>query len=425
MSAADLQGLPSVFPALGLLRDEGGKVVIDAESAAALRDVFAKIEEGANLGRRATGKSLTEDFGAAPYGWDLEVVRLFVASLMRAGKIQMTHKGDSVDDPRSVAGKDGLGNNNHFKAASFQPKKGIDFEALVNANLHFKSTFGFEIKELSESSVARSIRTAVDDCRDDVESERNRLAGSRLPGVDVLDDALAEARAIMRGTEADAIMTFNSAHEKLKDGIKRAGELKQYLTPDALGIIEQGRRTLLTQWPFLNTEPDLDPAIRDAAERLDDLLAQELFFREVASIEAAASTIAAEHERRFGEALQAKVGAYMEALSKLTAVTEWSALTDATKEEVAAPLQRHATDDGSTHPQIPQLRADRDACVARLAEAVQRVHQIVEGDRMVEVSIEPFFRGGVGDLEQLDAALQGLRDECERLIAANKKIFIK
>jgi hypothetical protein len=38
----------------------------------------------------------------------------------------------------------------------------------------------------------------------------------------VLDDCLAEAKAIMRGTEADAILTFNSSHEKLKDGIKRA-----------------------------------------------------------------------------------------------------------------------------------------------------------------------------------------------------------
>jgi hypothetical protein len=63
--------------------------------------------------------------------------------------------------------------------------------------------------------------------------------------------------------------------------------------------------------------------------------------------------------------------------------------------------------------------------VDRLQEAVHKVQQIVEGERMVEVSIEPFFRGGVGDVEQLDAALQGLREECERHIAADKKIFVR
>ena len=43
---------------------------------------------------------------------DPKKAKAYSGSLMRAGKIQMTHKGDAVDDPKSVAGKDGLGNNN-------------------------------------------------------------------------------------------------------------------------------------------------------------------------------------------------------------------------------------------------------------------------------------------------------------------------
>jgi Family of unknown function (DUF6079) len=425
MTAADLQGLPGVFPALNLLRDESGKTVIDVENCAALNDVFAEIEEGANLGRKATGKSLTERFGNAPFGWDMEVVRLFVASLMRAGKIQMTHKGEAIDDPKSVSGKDGLGNNNHFKAASFQPKKGIDFEELIKANQHYKATFGSEIKELSESAVASAIRTAIDQRRDSIEVQRNRLAAGRLPGLEVLDDALAEARAIMRGTEGDAIVTFNSAHERLKDGIKRAAELEQQFSDDAMGSVERSRRVLMTQWVFLDREADLEAGLRDTADQLRDYLEQELFFQRINDIEAATKLIEDEHDRRFGEALQAKVQAYAEALSQLVTVAEWPALEDTAKQDVAAPLQVHADDDGSSHPSIPQLRADRDACLGRLREAIQKVQQIVEGDRMIEVSIEPFFRGGVSDLEQLESALQGLREECERHIAADKKIFIR
>jgi hypothetical protein len=424
-SATDLQGLPSVFSSLDLLRDEGGKTVIDTEHAGPLRDVFATIEEGANQGRKATGKALTEDFGAAPYGWDFEVVRLFVASLMRAGKIQMTHKGDAIDDPNSVAGKDGLGNNNHFKAASFQPRKGIDFEAVVTANQNFQATFGAEVKELNESAVAGAIRAAVEGCRDDVQAARDLLATNRLPGIDVLDDALSEARAIMRGTQGDAILTFNSSHEKLKDGIKRAAELNQCLPTDAVASIERARRVVMTQWPFLADEPDLAFEIRDAADKLRDYLDQELFFRELAGIDSARNAIEREHDRRFGEALAAKVEAYGEALAKLFEMSDWPALDDGTKADVAAPLQHHANDDGSAGPPIPQLRADRDACAGRLNEAMQKVNQVVEGDRMVEITIEPFFRGGVADLEQLEAALKGLREECERYIAADKKIFVR
>ena len=45
------------------------KTVIDVD-VASLRGVFAEIEQGANEGRKATGKSRTEHFGAAHYGWD-------------------------------------------------------------------------------------------------------------------------------------------------------------------------------------------------------------------------------------------------------------------------------------------------------------------------------------------------------------------
>jgi hypothetical protein len=145
---------------------------------------------------------------------------------MRAGKIQMTHKGDAVDDPKSVAGKDGLGNNNHFKAASFQPKKGIDFEALISANQHFKATFGSEIKELSESAVSAAIRSAVDGCRDDVQVARDLLAANGSPASRYSTTPSPRPRRSCGAPKDDAILTFNSSHEKLKEGIKRANELE-------------------------------------------------------------------------------------------------------------------------------------------------------------------------------------------------------
>lgn len=427
LSATDLQGLPSVFTELGLLRDEGGKTVIDVDNAAALRDVFAEIEQAANEGRKATGKSLTEHFGAVPYGWDLDVVRVFVASLIRAGKIQMTHKGEAVDIVTSVAAKDGLGNNNHFKAASFQPKKGVDFADLVAANANFKATFGSEFKELSLASAVAAIRSEVIQRQDDVEAIRNLLTANRLPGAELLENALAEMKAITRGTEEDALIAFSSSHEKLKDGVKRAAELKAALSADAIASIEQGRQALMIKWPFLDSEPDLDPAVREAVKQLADYLEQETFFRQLQDIHGARLILEAEHARRFGEALRAKVEAYRAALTNLTDMPQFASLAEDVKEEVAAPLQIHAQDDGSGQPPISQVRADTDACTGRLDAATDKIHQIIEGDRMVNVSIEPYFRGGVSDLEQLDAALKGLRDECERLIAppANKKIFIR
>ena len=69
-------------------------------------------------------------------------MRLFVAVLLRAGVIQMTHKDNVIEATTSVAARDGLSNNNHFRVASFQPKKGVDFADVAKAGGNSQDTFG-------------------------------------------------------------------------------------------------------------------------------------------------------------------------------------------------------------------------------------------------------------------------------------------
>ena len=41
------------------------------------------------------------------------------------------------------------------------------------------------------------------------------------------------------------------------------------------------------------------------------------------------------------------------------------------------------------------------------------------------MSVGSYFAGGVETEEQLDAALDGIREECSRLIGAGKKIIVQ
>jgi Family of unknown function (DUF6079) len=423
LTATDLQGLPSVFRALSLLRDEGGRTVFDI-NAAALRELMIEIESGAAYGTKATGKSLSEHFGRAPYGWDFDVVRLFVAVLLRAGAIQMTHKADTIETTTSVAAKDALTNNNHFRAASFQPKRGVDFPEIVKAAGHFQSTFGAAVKELALSPVVAEIRERIADSQDALQKARDLLVQHRLPGAVVLDDAIARVRAIQRGAEEAAITEFNASHQTIKDGIRRAAEIENELTPGAIADIEQARRALRVRWPTLDAEPNLDQSVRDDAKLLADLLERETFFRELVEIDRCAASIGVAYDERFDAALAEKVTAYQTALAQLFDMPGWLDLTEDAKDDIASPLRAHANDTGEGEPSIAQLRADRDACLGRLKAAIEKAHQIAEGDRIVTVDVQPYFRGGVEDTDQLEAALTGLREDCERLIADGKKIVV-
>ncbi|MFM7202020.1 MAG: BREX system P-loop protein BrxC [Myxococcota bacterium] len=425
-SANNLQGLPEVFKSLGLLRDEKGKTVFRSEGGP-LKEVLDRIEERANYGDTASGRSLTDEFAREPYGWEFDVVRLLVLSLLRAGKIEATSKGQTFDNVTGIEARDTFSNNNLFRQASFRPKKGFDFEALIKAAEAFRETFGSEVKELNASPIASDLRREVARHEDGVSSALALLTTHRLPGSSALDGALSQMKAIVRGTEDNAISTFNTSHRAIKDAIKRAGELNQVLRESRLAELERARRVLTVAWPVLSAEPDLSPErspeLFSRAEQLDDLLKRETFFRDLSTIEQHARALELEYSRRFDDAQQARLDTYKKALERLAKTPGWHELSSDARDTLAAPLQ------AGTRPlphsaSLPLLRSEREACASRLHSAMRRIQALLEGERLATVQVQPYFGAGIETEEQLDAALAGLRDECTRLIGAGKKVVL-
>jgi len=422
-TAENLQGLPSVFGGIGLLRDEKGKTVFRTESGP-LKEVLDRIEERANYGDTASGRYLTDEFAKEPFGWDFEVVRLLVLSLLRAGKIEATSKGQTIDTVTGVEARDTFSNNNLFRQASFRPKKGIEFEELVKASEAFRETFGSEVKELNAGAIVAELRKEVARNEDTVSSALATLTAHRLPGGAVLDGAIGQMKAILRGSEDNAIATFNASHRSIKDAIKRAVELEQVLNEPRLHDLERARKAQASLWSFLSQESDIADDLRTRASSLEDLLARETFFRELPSIEQHAKAIETEYERRFDEALDARIATYAKAFDKLIKTPGWSDIDKDQERRLAEAFERGRKRDAERVP-IPQLRADRDACEGRLRAALAELRRIVDGERVVTVSVGSYFAEGIETAEQLEAALSGIREECSRLIGAGKKVIVQ
>ncbi|WP_421378525.1 BREX system P-loop protein BrxC [Paraburkholderia sp. DD10] len=422
-TAENLQGLPSVFGGIGLLRDEKGKTVFRTESGP-LKEVLDRIEERANYGDTASGRYLTDEFAKEPFGWDFEVVRLLVLSLLRAGKIEATSKGLTLDTVTGVEARDTFSNNNLFRQAAFRPKKGIEFEELVKASEAFRETFGSEVTELNAGAIVAELRKEVARNEDTVSSALATLNAHRLPGVVVLDDAIGQMKAILRGSEDNAIATFNTSHRAIKDAIKRAVELEQVLSESRLHDLERARKVQGVLWNFLSQESDIADELRTRALSLDDLLARETFFKELPSIEQHTKAIETEYSRRFDEALDARVAAYTKAFEKLVKTPGWTEIDEDQQRRLAEPFERGQKREADPVP-IPQLRADRDACEGRLRAAVAELRRIIDGERVATVSVGSYFAEGIETEEQLEAALDGIREECSRLIGAGKKVIVQ
>jgi hypothetical protein len=422
-SVENLNGLPAVFSHLNLLRDEHGKPVFKTD-VTPLAEVFAQISAKANYGEQATGRFLEDEFSKPPFGWDFEAVRLLTLALLRAGAIEAVSKGVTIDSATTAQAKESFSNNNLFRSTSFRPKRGVDMAVKIEAAENFKDTFGDEVKELTTGAIAAEIRGASERHEDDLQKALGTLRLGRLPGGEVLEDAIDQVKAIRRGSEENAITTFNASHRSIRDAIKRATDLSSALTETSLLDLERARTVLGKEVPALLEEPDLDPTIKAKIDVLKDRLAKETFFRDIAEIEQAATAIGVEFKRRNDAALDARVTAYAEALLTLAQTQGWERLDDEQKEEVARPLRQCA--DGTWNNQtISHLRSVTEACEGRLATAIEKIHKILDGERVATVSVHKFFVGGIENDEQLEQALSGIRDEFSRLLGVGKIVIVR
>jgi len=414
MITENLRGLTPVFTTLHLIRDQSGKPVFNTDTGP-LSEVLARIENRTSYGEVASGRYLTDEFAKENFGWDFDVVRLFVLALLRAGKIEVTSKGQVIESALSLESRTTFDNNNLFRQASFRPKVGIDFLTLVAAVEAFKDVFGREIPEIEQNVVANAIREAISKHEEDLHELYTTLFSRSLPGAQVLQDALSQMRAIRNGKEDRAILTFNSAYKELKEAIKRAAELKTALIEPRLHDLERARKALGGVWSFLQQEENLDEVYQEHAQQLADLMARETFYRELPAIDQHTRSLEQEYHRCHEDAVKSRAAVYSEALVELKGTPGWEQLDDERRSVVVEALKSYVSvRDGDTV-SIPQIRADIDACRGRLNKAIEEMVRVIDGQRIVRVSATTFFKGGIETEEQLDAALDGLREECERL----------
>jgi hypothetical protein len=178
-----------------------------------------------------------------------------------------------------------------------------------------------------------------------------------------------------------------------------------------------------TAWPFLETEPDLSDDDRDAAAALKDLLAREDFFRALPDIDQRTARLEQAYAARRAIAATARRDAYQQALGALRSTPGWDTLSEDQQAQYSASLAARAEEPGEDVA-IPLLREQTANCDHELKQARLAVLRAIEGDRVERVSLAAYFQGGVETQEQLDAALEGVREQIEALIAAGKKVLV-
>ncbi len=155
--------------------------------------------------------------------------------------------------------------------------------------------------------------------------------------------------------------------------------------------------------------------IRDLADRgraLRRPLGKRDLLPRSAVIDQTRQAIEDDYKRRLNAAIAKRVSAYLDAHEELVATPGWERLTEQQRDEIARPIAP-GHEPNSTACRFSSCGRRPNLRRSRLATAVQRVYELLDGDRVATVSVGQLLRGRHRDRRAARCRLStGIREEC-------------
>ncbi|HEU4784531.1 MAG TPA: BREX system P-loop protein BrxC, partial [Ktedonobacterales bacterium] len=383
LKVASLNALPQVFHGgengLNLVVKEGAKYVpnIHAEIA---KEVLDYLKREHSYGNRVTGKELDAHFTGLGYGWDLDVIKLVLALLLRAGAVEVTYQGRRYRNAQDPQCRTPLTTNTAFKQASFTPRESIDLRTLTAAVRSFEMLTGDEV-DVEEGAIAEALKKLANDEITALLPARAEVRANGLPGQELLDDYYTTLTTIQNAASDDCVRMLAGEGNSIKELRSKARRIREALTPETLGDIARARRILGEQWPVLEArlratqlwtpraegivddEHEVEASQRVAddltvrAKTLHDVLADEAFYDHLPEIRRIADELAAAYAQAYERAHAARYRHYDNAIDGIKGTVAWTQVSEEAQAGLLAPLMSRRCEH-----EAPQLAHSASTC---------------------------------------------------------------
>src|SRR5262249_52424725 len=204
LKAADLKALPNVFyvgdHGLGLVVKDGLKNVINttADVAKEVLD-YLKSEHGYGNKDSRMGKALEKRFSGTPYGWERDMLRLILATLFRAGEIEVTYQGNRFHNYQDPASRTPFTNNPAFRSSLFSRRESVGIKTLTDAVKQLENLTGEEV-DVEEGAIAGAFKKVVSEELEKLYPLRATAEANRIP----VTSLLTEYQQVLNGIQSSA-----------------------------------------------------------------------------------------------------------------------------------------------------------------------------------------------------------------------------
>lgn len=420
---------------LNIVRREGTQAVLN-EASPPVAEVAGFIHSAKEYGNRVTGKTLEENFTGYGYGWDLDLLRLLTAVLFRAGHIEVTYQGQTHQSYLEPIAREVFSKPTSFRAASFTERTGKPgYADLASASDLYVEMTGEAEPDLDEAKIAAAFRSLADRDYQDLVSLRATAQAHQLPLVEQLTDYLAVIEQIKRSDPASLIHHIVAEGRTVKDLREGFLAARRGVTDDLITTLDQARFILNRVVPTL-CEEGLDT--EGMPERLQEILQSGTFFLEQEDLIELTDTLLQQYRGIYESVHDERTRTYGRAIQTVQEEEDFDSLSPGEKDAVLAELTRHTCNKyifkemgcSSCRASIPQMRSDIAAVGELIRTSILQLRELVakkdpENRPVVKVKLSRFFPPQLEDDEGIEAAIEKLRDELQKLISEGRIVILE
>ncbi|RRR74208.1 MAG: BREX system P-loop protein BrxC [Candidatus Viridilinea halotolerans] len=450
LKAANLNALPQVFYSgeggLGLIVQEGQKYV-PSTNAAIAKEILDFLRREHSYGNRVTGKILSEHFQGVGYGWEIDILRLVLAVLLRAGAIEVTHQSQRFANHQKPQSRAPFTNVAAFKAASFSPRESIDLKTLIAAVRSYEDLTGDEV-DVEESAIAEAFQKLASDELTALLPTVAEARANQTPGQEVLEEYREFLSNVQTAASDDCVRMLVGEGRTFKELRDRVRSMREALKPAGLETLRRGREALTIHWPEVEgrvSEPEQLHELRESATELAALRTSAEFYRHLDRMQRLAELLIESYQQIYRERHATRACAYRDAIASLTSREEWATLDAERREHLLRPFQvrqcHHDGHDGHTAEQllpdgaercihcgatISQIESDTTAAESVLRQAISRLQELTLPTQRIErLRVATFFTRPLDSPEAIEAALRTLSEALHKLVAEGSVVVLE
>lgn len=444
LTAANLNGLPPIFydgeNGLSLVIKQGGKFVPNsaAEICKEVLDNYLRREHA--YGNKVTGKTLEMHFQGVPYNWSIDILRLVLAVLLRGGAIEVTHQGRKHRNHNDPACREPFVKNPAFRSASFAPREALDLRMLADAARHYEEITGKEV-DIEEGAIAQAFQRLAGEDREKLLPLVARMRALDLPSSESMAEYLQTVEGILDMPADDCVKTLAGEGKSYKEARARSARLAEATSQSNIEILKLAHRVLETQWPTLEAR-GVEEAIAESAETIKTKLSSETFYEEIEAIRLATIGLADRYAALYAKVHIERQDTYSTALDSIKGLPEWVAVSqdtsiaDAARNAVLAPLLAKDLNDPvlprgeqaclNCRATVDQMESDIAAVEVLKGQVIRRLQELAAPEEKIEyVRVASFFSGRMESKEDVETALETLKEHLLKLLAEGVRIVLE